>query len=250
MRPPIPPSSRAVRAFLAVLCAALAGCGTPAKSGGPVGLFTTLPILWAESADVAGLLADDAPPHWARAELERGGAVVPLDTLAGTGAGARPPLGGLSLLVMAQPRPLSPDENVALDAWVRGGGRVLLFADPLLTAESAYPLGDKRRPQDVVLLSPILGRWGLALAFDEDRLPGEAEADAFGVALPVNLPGQLSLTGNRGNCTLAARGIAARCRIGRGSVVVVADAALFEAVDSGDSLRRDALRALVDMARD
>ena len=65
--------------------------------------------------------------------------------------------------MMIQPRPLSPQENVALDNWVAAGGRLLLFADPALTEDSAFAIGDRRRPQDVVLLSPILARWGLEL---------------------------------------------------------------------------------------
>ena len=197
-------------------------------------LFTTLPILWAETPQVADLLRPGAPPHWALAVLGAGGGQIhPMDTL------LRLP-DGLGLLVIAQPRPLSPSENVELDRWVRAGGRVLLFADPLLTHHSAYPLGDRRRPQDVVLLSPILSRWGLSLQFDEAQAEGEREAEAFGVVLPVNLPGRLSASGAEA-CDLSGGGLAAACRIGAGRGLVLADAALLET--GGDALA-DARRSV------
>ena len=133
-----------------------------------------------------------------------------------------------SLLVMAQPRPLSPPENVALDRWVRGGGHLLLFADPMLTYDSIFALGDKRRPQDVVLLSPILTRWGLGLSFDEDQPGGEQLADFGGAKLLVNLPGRFSPLQHSSNCSLIAGGLGARCKVGKGRVLAMADAALLE----------------------
>jgi hypothetical protein len=223
--------------LLAILAALLLTGGR--KSPREVALFTTLPVLWAETPDLAGLLQADgpaqAPPHWALAVLRRGGGqVLPLDTL------LRLP-GKDRLLVIAQPRPLSPQENVELDRWVRAGGRVLLFADPLLTHHSAYPLGDRRRPQDVVLLSPILSRWGLYLRFDEAQPQGEREAEAFGEALPVNLPGRFDIAPARPGCELSGGGLGALCRIGRGRVLAIADAALLES--GGDALA-DARRSV------
>ena len=163
-----------------------------------------------------------------------------------------PLLPGVGLLVMAQPRALAPQENVALDDWVRRGGRLLLFADPLLTEESAFAFGDRRRPQDVVLLSPILARWGLRLEFDEGQPPGERLADLDGVTLPVNLPGQFQITVPGRGCTLHAAGIAARCRIGKGRVLVLADAALLEKErNSGSDGHRQVLdRLLLELGRD
>jgi hypothetical protein len=129
---------------------------------------------------------------------------------------------------MAQPRALSPQENVALDGWVRGGGRLLLFADPMLTEESAYPLGDKRRPLDMIMLSPILDHWQLRLEFDEDQPAGERGVDAGGINLPVNLPGRFVVAPGSRHCRLVAEGILAECRLGKGLVLLLADAALLE----------------------
>lgn len=207
-------------------------------------LFTSLPILWSEAPDLAAMLRTDAPPHWARRALEARYTLVARDTLVAPPMDAR-------FLLLAQPRPLAPQENVALDDWVRAGGRLLLFADPMLTADSAYGLGDRRRPQDIVLLSPILARWGLELRFDEGQPAGEHDAarESAGAALPVNLPGQLAQRpgGHDAHCTILREGLVARCRIGRGSAVIVADAALFEPSDA-DGRRAAALDALLDQA--
>lgn len=215
-----------------------------ADNDGPVGLFTTLPILWNEANDVAGMLKSADPPHWARTAIAARGPVSGLDTLAGPGG--RGPLDSLKRLVIAQPRPLSPDENVALDAWVRGGGQLLLLADPALTAESAFAVGDPRRPQAVVLLSPILARWGLDLHFDDAQPFGERTGEVMGMAVPVNLPGHFTTRG-QSNCRLWGEGLAASCAIGQGRVIAVADAAVLERDDPAGT-RAKALNGLLDAA--
>ncbi|MDE2595874.1 MAG: ABC transporter [Sphingomonadales bacterium] len=241
------PDRRRWRIVLAAV-AALAGgallfhafAGSPHR-GGPTGLFTSLPILWAESDSVGSLVRGEAPPHWARAVLSARGSVVPLDSLGR--------IDGLRLLLIAQPRPLGGAENVELDRWVRGGGHVLLFADPMLTAPSAFTLGDRRRPQDVVLLSPILSHWGLRLVFDEVQPLGTRKATVLGAEIPVNLPGRLELSDPSAGCTLADNGLAARCTLGKGRATIIADAALLE---TGDDVpaesRTQALAALLDRA--
>lgn len=207
--------------LVALAAIALLARGKEQAPAGPIGLFTTLPILWADSPDLAASLKQEGEPHWAREVISGRGAVEPLDTLNPAG------LGKLRRLILAQPRVLTPQENVALDDWVRRGGQVLLLADPALTEESAFPLGDPRRPQAVALLSPILTRWGLELLFDDTQPLGPRERDVMGVAVPVNLPGHLATRG-QGNCRLWGDGLAATCAIGQGRVVVVADAALVE----------------------
>lgn len=216
----------------------------PARTNEPIGLFTTLPILWDETTELAATLDPAASPHWARRVLSRTGTIAPLDLLAAPGGHA--PLSGLRRLIMAQPRVLSPRENVALDEWVRGGGRLLLLADPALTEESRYPLGDPRRPQAVALLSPILARWGLELHFDDRQPLGEASRAVMGMALPVNLPGHFTTAG-QANCRLWDDGLTATCAIGKGRVVAVADAAVLERADS-DGQRARAFAGLLDTA--
>ncbi|MGE3692284.1 MAG: ABC transporter [Novosphingobium sp.] len=216
--------------MLAVACA-------PARQASGVGLFTSLPIFWREADDIRTLLNSSGPPHWALEVLWAHGEVKPIDSF--LPGGEQSPFGEVALLVMAQPRPLAPQENVALDAWVRGGGKVLLFVDPMLTAGSRFALGDRRRPEDIVMLSPILERWGVRLEFDEEQEGGEIPLSIYGANVPVNLPGRLTQVGAGSQCAIATGGHAAKCRVGRGKVLIVADAALFEPVPArADSAER------------
>lgn len=163
--------------------------------------------------------------------LEHGHRLVALDTLLHPEA--------LVDLVIAQPRPLEPAENVALDGWVRGGGHLLLFADPLLTTESRFALGDPRRPADTVLLGPILTHWGLALR--EGR-------ESAGTPFPVAAPGELSLLGDGlRDCRIEQNGLIAQCRIGKGSALIVADAALLEVAEGAEAFAR--ARSLRELMR-
>jgi hypothetical protein len=186
-----------------------------------LGLMGTIPIFWGETGDFGELLANEGNGHWARTQLEAEYTLRPLDAL------DTDSLAGLDRLLLAQPRALSAAENVALDAWVRAGGKLLLFADPMLTGESRFAIGDRRRPQDVILLSPILNHWGLALEFDDDRAPGYAVLSTSGAPLPVNLPGSLRPKEGAG-CAILIADVLAECGIGKGRAVVMADAALLD----------------------
>ncbi len=212
-------------AVLVVIGAALVWGGSrPAGPKPALGLMTSLPIYWPESLSVNEALDQAAEQHWIRTELEKTYRLEPLDTL--DAAQLRP----LKALLLAQPRPLSPQENVDLDTWVRDGGHLLLFADPFLTEESRFPLGDKRRPQDVALLSPILTRWGLELTFDDRQADGEQAIPFAGTALPVRLGGnwRVIAPGAPASCNVEASGVIARCTVGKGRVLAVADAAVLE----------------------
>lgn len=215
-----------------------------AAPAAPLMLFTSLPIYWSEAHDIATMLNDRQTSHWARRAIEARRALRPIDALEAKALGR----GGD--LLMIQPRPLSPAENVALDAWVGAGGHLLLFADPALTADSAFALGDRRRPQDIVLLSPILSRWGLRLEFDDEQPLGERLVTlGGGAAIPVNLAGRFAIDpGGRADtvCRLSAEALLAECAAGRGRVVAVADSALFEGTD--ETARRTALDALLARA--
>lgn len=231
-----------------VLALASAGCRAapdpdPAPAPPRLGLMTTLPLYWSEAAGVGELL-QNGKTSWVREALETRYALEPLDTLDDAS------FAGMDRLVLAQPRALSPAENVALDGWVRAGGKLLLFADPMLTRESRFGIGDRRRPQDVILLSPILAHWGLELTLDADQPEEERVVEVFGIALPVALPGALGISPGAA-CEIAGEAIVATCRIGRGTVTVIADAAVLDdAKASGPEQRRAALLALVAHALD
>ena len=209
----------------------------------PLGLFTSLPIYWGESGDLAGMLDGSAEAHWARMLIERRRDLMPLDVL------SQDSLARFDDLLVAQPRALSPAENVALDGWVRQGGRLLLFADPLLTQHSSFAIGDRRRPQDVVLLSPLLAHWGLELQFDEGQQEGERSVEMLGGAVPIELaghfvPGAGASDGNV-RCRLLAGGVAADCIVGEGRALILADAALLDGHAADLAPRASALSRLM-----
>jgi hypothetical protein len=218
------PASRGLDRALAAALLILAG-GCRAEDAAPaavpdrrpeLGLMGTIPLYWGEEAAFGDALSGKAAHHWARARLEARYALHPLDTLSAQS------LARLGFLLLAQPRALSGPENVALDAWVRAGGRLLLFADPLATGESRFPLGDRRRPQGAILLSPILGHWGLRLEFDDTQHEGVA---LVGANIPVNLPGAFV---SEGGCVTQSDGLLARCAIGEGQLLAVADSAVLD----------------------
>ncbi len=241
---------------LAILAAGIAVWASASNSAGreKLGLFSTLPIYWGEVGGMEDMLSGAADPHWVRDALEGEYSLVPLDALLETGDddGA---MNKFDLLVMAQPRALSASENVALDNWVRAGGRVLIFADPMLTRHSRFSIGDRRRSQDVVLLSPILRRWGLELQVDGDDELGERLVEFGQTALPVNLAGtfvpHLSADSTLSECRFIAGGLLVDCAIGEGRALIVADAAVLEDhVGEDDPVRREALRMLTGRAFD
>lgn len=210
-----------------------------------LGLLTSLPIHWEESTSISEALESDEAPHWARAALEAEYDLIPVDALEGRA------LDRLDRLILAQPRPLAPAENVALDDWVRAGGRVLVFADPHLTEHSRFVLGDRRRPQDLAMLSPILRRWGLELTVDPDQPADEREVAFRGRAFPIRLAGtwRLVTPGAPSRCELESESRVASCRIGEGRALLVADAALLER-ERAPSRAREGLRALSEAAFD
>ncbi len=229
-----------IRNALAAITLVLAfGAGAqeqPARS--QLALMGTVPLYWGEAEDMADLLNGSGTGHWARPILEAEFELVPLDYLSAEA------LAPHQFLLMAQPRGLSAEENVALDGWVRGGGRLLLFADPMMTGESRFAAGDRRRPQDVALLSPILAHWGLELQFDEEQVGGLKWNPAQGTSLPLNLPGSLHLLPD-GACQLEAEQVIARCQLGAGEALIVADAAILD-LDGPYPQAREGLSALID----
>lgn len=251
------------RANKAVSLAALAllslvACNPTASSeavevaSGPVdiALFSSLPIAQPEGASMTYLLSGDAPSHWAVGVLAERGEWRAVDWLGARDDGWEA-LAEIDLLILAQPRALAPEENVALDEFVRGGGKVLLFADPELTQESAYPLGDRRRPLHGALLSPILTRWGLELERDDaDR---ESGVTWNGVSLPLSRAGRFRLMDEAGDfagaCDLEADARLVACEIGEGQLLAVADAALLEP-DRGETaeIRAALLDRLIESA--
>jgi hypothetical protein len=233
-------------ALAAVLAmgAALTGCDAapaqPVPEASPplpttrLGVMSSLPLFWPIGAGIAEIAGGTAPPPWQRGVLERSFLLEPLDTLApipglAPDAPETDPLAGLTRLAVIQPRGLSPADNVALDDWVRGGGRLLLLLDPALTGDYDLPLGDPRRPVESALIPPVVARWGMAVRFDEAQEVEVRSAPLGAAVLPLVLAGEVTISDPAAaRCTLYADGAAARCVVGRGRVTLIADAALFE----------------------
>jgi hypothetical protein len=198
-----------------LLALALAGCrdeAAPTRSApsSELALLTSLPLALSEGFTL------DAPNHPLMDRLERSYSVRLVD-----GPEQLRP-GGLLLAV--QPQALTAERLVALDGWVRRGGRLLLLADPRFVWESSRPLGDKARPPFAYQDTGLLRHWGLTLAPGED---GPALRQLGGTEIVTGAPGTLQ-AGARSRCKVESGGLVARCAIARGTVVVVADADLVQ----------------------
>jgi len=169
-------------------------------------LLTSLPIVWSEGFGL------DQPGSPALTALQQDYRVTPIDLPSQLPKG--------SLLLAAQPRALPAEELVALDAWVRRGGRLVLLADPMLEWESSIPLGDPRRAPVAFPDTGLLQHWGLRLDAPDER--GPKQMSLSGKPVVTGSPGTLARTG--GPCELLDSGLSARCPIGRGHASVVADA--------------------------
>lgn len=190
-----------------------------------IGLMTTLPLQWSEGGIEADL-AEDASAHPAYLRLQRQYDVTPLDNFDSLDGKK------IDVLVLAQPRALTPAELVTLDNWVRSGGRLLIFADPALQWGSLYPIGDKRRPLFTSLLSPLFSHWGLELVLPMTEQQEVVLFEVNGLTLRTQTPGEwLERAGGvGGTCEILNRRILADCKVGNGRAYLVADADLLDTV--------------------
>lgn len=192
---------------------AAASAGAPA-----VTMMTGLPLRWSGSSDMAMMIAEGTQDDPALARLAAAGPVSLVDSL----VDPVPPPGGT--LLLAHPRALAPQELVAIDAFVRGGGRAVVLADALSGWPARYPLGDPRNPPITSLLTPLFDHWGVTL--------GAAPAGADTV-LPVDVDGARLNLFSAGHferlpprCRALAGRRVARCPVGSGEVWLVGDADL------------------------
>lgn len=190
-----------------------------------VGLMTTLPLQWSEGGIEADL-AKDAQPHPAYARLQQQYDVLPVDSFDALDGKK------MDLLILAQPRALSPAELVELDDWVRAGGHLLVFADPALQWGSLYPIGDKRRPLFTTMLSPLFSHWGMELVLPMTGQEALTLLDVNGLTLRTQTAGEWieKPSENKGGCRILEKRILADCKIGKGRALLVADADLLDTV--------------------
>jgi hypothetical protein len=146
------------------------------------------------------------------------------------------------LLLMAHPLAQPAEDLVVLDQWVRGGGRVLLLADPMLEWPSKRPLGDMLRPSPMFMDTGLLAHWGLRLDAPDERGAATRRLGGFDV-LTVS-PGQLF-----GRCDISRDRLVARCRVGKGEATVVADADLLDVLQLGRGASHNLDGVLEELAR-
>ena len=198
-------------------CAALLVWRGPAQEIAPVAdrpalaVMTGLPLFWDEKGQVGQGQAGQADSPIVTLLRSRF-TVVPVDDARALAAS------GARLLLLAQPRAMTPEQLVAIDRWVRDGGRAVVLADPLLRWPSALPLGDRRRAPSVSLLGPLLAHWGV--------VPGRIVAGEMRHFLRdgglVTLSDFQRIGGCRGHDGMTT------CAIGRGRAVVLGDADLLD----------------------
>jgi hypothetical protein len=204
----------------------------PLSQRPPLMLLTTLPIMFPEGFTLK------APPSAALEALQSHYRVVPISVADAAELDHR------RLLLMAQPQAQPAEALVDLDNWVRGGGRVLLLADPALEWPSDRPLGSLLRPPFALADTGLLAHWGLRLQAP-DRL-GKAEVELDGLELSTRSPGSVAVTGHE--CSVESGGFIARCRIGSGEATVIADADFLNVpFGQGESANLDAL--LIELER-
>jgi hypothetical protein len=190
-----------------------------------IGLMTTLPLQWQEG-EIDQIIRNEGQPALAYQRLSEHFAMRAIDDFSASS------LQNVDVLLLAQPRAFSPGEFADLDEWIRGGGRLLLLADPALRWESIYPLGDKRRPLFTSLMSPLFRHWGLELMLAMDVGDAPYQTYSFGdETIRTATAGEWQkLSGAGGECNVAATPILAECQIGKGRAILLADADLLDAV--------------------
>jgi hypothetical protein len=197
----------AVAALLALLGAVMA---VAVRDDGPsiaarapeqrpaLALLTSLPLVFGEHFGLGG------GGSVALTRLEQRYKVVPI------GVADAASLKEQALLLMAHPRAQPAEALVELDRWVRGGGRLLLLADPKLDWPSERPIGDPLRAPPAFADTGLLAHWGVELS------------GGSGQAIPVQTASPGTLASER--CQLADDGFVARCAIGKGRATIIADA--------------------------
>ncbi|HWJ69749.1 MAG TPA: hypothetical protein VNS79_06865 [Sphingobium sp.] len=228
------PTARGLAMVALLGGAALAPHGMTAWSGvknapmdrPAIGVMAAIPLQGVPLGAAQGLAPAEAiglrSPLWQM--LEARFRPMALDALDAGG------LSGLDALLLIQPRRLAPVELVALDGWVRGGGRAVILADPLLHWPDHRPLAHPARAPLTSLLDPLLSHWGLRLepagpASGDDAV----ERRWLSTGGLMQLSGASRFTAQTGGdeaaaCVLRDEGLVAHCRVGRGMALLVADA--------------------------
>lgn len=183
-----------------------------------VTMLTGLPLRWSASSSIAAMIAEGTNDDPSITRLTATGPVSLVDSL----ADHAPPPGGV--LLIAHPRALAPQDLVAIDAFVRGGGRAVVLADALSGWPTRHPLGDPRNAPITSLLTPLLDHWGVTLGAAPTGESESLSVDIEGARLRLFSAGRFDRLPS--SCRAYGGRYAAHCRIGRGEVWLVGDADL------------------------
>lgn len=194
-------------ALVAIALAAFAGHErhAPRSQRPSLALLTSLPLVFGESFGLEGGGSQTLSRLRERYEVVSI-AVADASSLAGK-----------RLLLMAHPRAQPAEVLVELDQWVRGGGRLLLLADPKLEWESARPMGDPLRPPPAFADTGLLAHWDVELT---GPVEGAVTAGNGDQSVQTRSIGYLSSK----TCHVVGDRFVARCRIGKGHATIIADA--------------------------
>lgn len=188
----------------------------PTKERPVLAVISALPLFWQDGEDGIQSHADAPIIQILRQRFE----VRPIDSL------LLPGMQGAKAVLLAQPRSLSDAELSSLDHWVRRGGDMVLLADPLLRWPSPLPLGDRRRAPAVTMLAPLLARWGVALLPPSST--GEKRQVLANGSLLTTMTASSFAVRDPSKCWVEQDALIARCMLGRGHAVLVADADLID----------------------
>ncbi len=214
----------------------------PAK----IQLMTSLPIIWGEGGSMEDILSGKATPAAIYAHWQKRYDMTAVDSFEGLANS------DTDIVLLAQPPAMDPADIATIDSWVRAGGKAIILTDPMLVWPTSLPLGDKRRPLASGLLSPLLNYWGLAL-----QLPPKEETGVAEMAFPnakiitVGIGTFESIAPDKSShadCAFSVANVIARCKVGDGHAILLADADFLNdalwgdqaGVDHGDA------RGLVD----
>jgi hypothetical protein len=202
----------------------------PVAERPPLMLLTALPLMFGEGFSL------ESGGSKALTALESRYRVLPISTSSAA------ELAKGKLLLMAQPLAQTPENLVALDEWVRRGGRVLLLADPRLEWPSERPLGDRLRPPLMFMDTGLLAHWGVRLDAPEERGAVGRKIGSYDVVAVS--PGSLE-----GKCKISQDRLVAHCAVGRGQATIIADADLIGTEHLGDAAGANLDAVLSELAK-
>jgi hypothetical protein len=179
-------------------------------------MLTSLPLFLGEGG-VEDILKGLSPPSPLISRMQAGRTLVPIDTL------SQATLAETKFVFLLQPTLVPPDELTAFDAWVRAGGRALILADPDMLWPTKSHYGGSGMPPPSTLLDPLFRYWGLELEGLRQN-PRLSFGEIFGERVALVNPGKWTAAKAQRSCQIESGGLIAQCDLGKGKVILVADA--------------------------